>query len=51
MLTVTLNNSGGELDSRTVRNYAEAAEAVIEMVRECGELREGDTIVVSGSEN
>lgn len=46
MIKVSLNNSGGELDSRTVTCAAEAADAAIEMIRACGALYHGDKIVV-----
>lgn len=54
-LRIIFSGSGGELDSRTIRynpaddihdGGAAAAEAAIEMIRECGLLHDGDTISV-----
>ena len=50
MMYIKLMNSGGTLDTRTARNDAEAAKIAIELIRECGELRNGDQIIIEGDE-
>jgi len=50
MITISMQNSGGELDSRTVATEEEAAAALIEMVRETGSICPGDKFVVTGDE-
>lgn len=50
MYTITLNNPGGELDSRTAKTPEQAALTVIDMMRDVGELHDGDTITIEGEE-
>lgn len=47
MIKISFQNSGGELDSRTAKSPTAAVEAMVEMIREAGELHDGDTIVVT----
>jgi hypothetical protein len=49
-IKVSLQNSAGEIDSRTVESPVDAVEAVAEMVREAGELFGGDKIIISDSD-
>jgi hypothetical protein len=49
MITVSLCNSGGELDGRTVHTPDAALEAAIEMLNHISALCPGDRIVVSGT--
>ncbi|HEY7301593.1 MAG TPA: hypothetical protein VH684_27190 [Xanthobacteraceae bacterium] len=48
MITVSLCNAGGELDSRTVHTPDEALEATISMLDHITALYPGDQIIVSG---
>lgn len=50
MLTISLENGGGELDKRRAKSAKEAAEIAAEMIRECGELYDGDKIIIIGNE-
>lgn len=50
MITITMKNEGGTLDSRQARSASEAAVMAAEMIRECGELYPGDSFLVSGHE-
>lgn len=50
MITVRFSNPGGELDSRVVKTFKEAAAAAIEMIQAAGELDDGDSITVEGEE-
>lgn len=47
MYRITLNNSGGELDSRTASTEEEAAQVAAAIILECGLLTDGDSITVS----
>ena len=51
MYTVTFNNMGGQLDSRTAQTPEQAAEAAIAMLQEVGMLYSGDSITIQGEEN
>ncbi len=46
-IKVTLNNSGGELDSKTVAGEEAAARAAVELIESAGELYGGDTIMIT----
>ena len=46
MFKIVFSGSGGELDSRTAKTEAAAAEAAIAMIEEAGELRAGDSVRV-----
>lgn len=48
MYTVTFNNMGGQLDSRTAQTPEQAAEAAIAMLQEAGVLYSGDSITIQG---
>jgi len=50
MIKVSLHNSGGELDSKTVETPADAVEAAIEIIRSAGELFGGDKIIVTDTD-
>ena len=50
MYTVTMNNTGGELDSRTASTPEEACAAAIKMLTECGTLYKGDSIKIEADE-
>jgi hypothetical protein len=50
MMYVKLLNSGGVLDTREARNYVEAALVAVTLINECGELHDGDQIVIEGYE-
>lgn len=50
MYTVTLNNAGGELDSRTAQTPEQAAQAAIAMIQETGVLYADDRVVIVGEE-
>lgn len=50
MITIVLNNSGGELDRRTARTPEEAAQTLVKMIQEAGEIYPGDEIVITGDE-
>ena len=50
MYTVTLNNSGGELDTKTAATPEQAAEIAIKMIQDAGLLYPGDTIKIEGDE-
>lgn len=50
MYTVTLNNAGGELDSRKAKTPAKAAEVLAEMVLNAGALYSGDSITIVGED-
>lgn len=50
MITIILNNSGGELDRRQAYSAKEAARMVCDIVSSAGELYDGDSIVISGEE-
>jgi hypothetical protein len=47
MIRITLNISGGELESRVAHDEREAADVVAELVLEVGELHDGDTITIT----
>jgi hypothetical protein len=49
MITVSLCNSGGELDARTAHTPGDALEAAIEMLNHMSALFPGDRIEVSGT--
>jgi predicted RNase H-like HicB family nuclease len=49
-IRVSLQNSAGELDGKTVKSAMEAAKAAIEIIKATGELYDGDKIVVTGNE-
>lgn len=47
MLRVTMENEGGELDSKTVKTEKAAGEAIMEMIRAAGgNLCDGDRFFV-----
>lgn len=48
---ITLSNPGGVLDTRTAKTPQEAAEAVLKIVSEVGELHDGDVIRVAEVED
>lgn len=50
MIDISLQKSGGELSNAKAKTAAEAAKAAAEMILACGELYDGDRIVISGSE-
>lgn len=50
MLTITMKNSGGVLETLQARNANQAAEMARYMVMEAGELHAGDVIEVTGHE-
>lgn len=50
MLTITMKNSGGILDTAQASNAESAVEAMIFMLNTAGELHPGDTFTVEGSE-
>ena len=47
MVRVTFCNDGGELDSRTAKDEAEAALMAVAMITEAGELYDGDRIEIT----
>ena len=47
MIRISFQNSGGELDFREADTEEQAAEALIEMIREAGSLQDGDKIVIT----
>jgi hypothetical protein len=49
MITVSLCNSGGELDSRTAHTPGDALDAAISMLEHISALYPGDRILVSGT--
>lgn len=49
-IKISLQNSGGELDSRTVESPVDAVEAVVEMIQSAGELFGGDKIIITDTE-
>ena len=51
MITIVMRGEGGELDRCEANTPQQAANQMIRMVRECGELHPGDTFEVSGSED
>ena len=51
MLKVSFRNSGGELDSRTGLDPAEALAALKDMLDEIDSLFAGDKIIISEDEN
>lgn len=48
MIKITMNNTGGEIDSREVKTPVDVPEAISEMVLAAGEIFPGDSIVISG---
>ena len=50
MYTVTLNNMGGELESKTAQTPEQAAEAAVKMIEAAGVLYSGDSITIRGEE-
>jgi hypothetical protein len=51
MYSVTFNNMGGQLDSRTAQTPEQAAQAAIAMLQEAGVLYNGDSITIQGEDN
>lgn len=51
MITVTLKNAGGVLDTRQAPTAARAAKAAAEMIADNGGLYDGDRIEVTGDED
>jgi hypothetical protein len=51
MITVSLCNSGGELDSREAHTPGDALEAAVSMLNHISALFPGDKLVVSGTWN
>ena len=47
MITITLSNDRGVLDTEIVSTPQAAARTAMEMIRACGELRPGDMITVA----
>lgn len=50
MITISFQNEGGELDSRTAKTAEEAHSAMLDMIEAMTTLYPGDKFVVSGEE-
>ncbi len=51
MYTITFNNQGGELDSKTAHSPVEACEMAIKMLQDATMLYKGDSIKIEGEED
>ena len=49
-IKISLQNAGGEIDSRTVETPVDAPEAIAEMVMAAGEIFGGDKIIVTDTD-
>ncbi len=50
MYTITLNNSGGPLDTKTAQTPEQAAQMAMDMILNMGVLYSGDSITIQGEE-
>lgn len=50
MITISMQNEGGELDSRTAKTEKAARAALIEMIEELPHVQNGDRFIITDDE-